>query len=69
MSTCFLATSKVRKDALFTNVLRRKTMQSLTNVIIRNELPRIWHSTQENFTWKDNKTHLKHTSLSILITT
>jgi hypothetical protein len=44
-------------------------MQSLTTVIIRNELSKDLVFNQENFNLKDNEIHLKHTSLSILITT
>jgi hypothetical protein len=45
-------------------------MQSLTSVTIRNELTKdMVFYTKKNFTWKDNETHLRHTSSSILITT
>jgi hypothetical protein len=64
-----LAMSDVRKDACFTYVLRRKTMQSLTSVIIRNELSKDLVLSTRKIQLKDNETHLKHTSLSILITT
>jgi hypothetical protein len=44
-------------------------MQSLTSVIIRNELSKDMAFSTRRFNLKDNETYLKHTSLSILITT
>jgi hypothetical protein len=44
-------------------------MQSLTSVIIRNELSKDLVFSTRKLNLKDNETHLKHTSLSILITT
>jgi hypothetical protein len=55
-----LATSDVRKDACFTYALRRKTMQSLTSVIIRNELPKdMAFSTRKNFQFEQPRNSLE----------
>jgi hypothetical protein len=44
-------------------------MQSSTSVIIRNELSKDMAFSIRKFNLKDDEIHLKHTSLSILITT
>jgi hypothetical protein len=55
------------KMLCFTNVFRRKTIQSLTSVIIRNELSKDLVFDKRIFNSEDNKIHLKHTSLSIFL--